>query len=103
MNLPPETQDGDRERWLIELYTMMNDLALEGYADHCPANAIFFHNDPSHYLIDERVGSEFDTLWIKEYVPINPKNPNELTDDICDRILKAHKQRLHPPAKIPNI
>ncbi len=33
----------------------------------------------------------------------NPRPPNELTSGIRDRILKAHKQRLHPPADIPEM
>ena len=103
VNLPPQTQEGDLERWLLELDSMMNDLAAEGYADPCPANAIFFHNDPSHYLTTERVGGEFDTLWIADYVPKNPRTPSEFTSVIRDRIMKAHKQRLHPPLKIPEM
>ena len=102
-NLPPQTQDYGLEGWLQELDCMMNDLAAEGYADPCPANAIFFHNDPSHYLVDERIGSKFDELWITDYVPMNPRTPNEFTSVIRDRILKAHRQRLHPPENIPDM
>ena len=103
VNLPPQTQEYSLEGWLLEMDHMMNDLAAEGYADPCPANAIFFHNDPSHYLIDEHIGSEFDSLWISDYVPINPRIPNEFTSIIRDRIMKAHKQRLHPPEKTPEM
>jgi len=103
VNLPPQTQDHGLESWLLELDNMMNDLVTEGYTDPCPANAIFFHNDPSHYLIDEQIGSETDTLWITDYVPTNPRIPNEFTSVIRDRIMKAHKQRLHPPVDIPEM
>ena len=74
VNLPSQTQEYGLENWLEELDCMMNDLAAEGYADTCPATAIFFHNDPSHYLVDEPIGSDFDSLWIADYVPINPPN-----------------------------
>jgi len=103
VNLPPQTQKGDLERWLLELDNTMNDLAAEGYADPCPANAIFFRNDPSHYLTTERVGDEFDMLWIRDYVSKNPRTPSEFTSVIRDRIMKAHKQRLHPPLHIPEM
>jgi hypothetical protein len=103
VNLPQQTQDLGLESWLLELDSLMNDLEAEGYADPCPANAIFFHNDPSHYLIAEQVGSEFDSLWIKDYVPTNPRAPDKLTTVIRDRILKAYKQRLHPPVDIPEM
>lgn len=103
VNLPPENKKGDLESWLLELDSMMNDLATEGYADPCPANAIFFHNDPSHYLVNERVGGELDNLWITDYVPTNPKTPCKFTPTIRDRITKAHKQRLHPPLNIPEM
>lgn len=103
VNLPPENKKGDLDSWLLELDSMLNDLAAEGYADPCPANAIFFHNDPSHYLVTQRVGGELDKLWITDYVPTNPKTPCEFTPIIRDRIMKAHKQRLHPPLKIPEM
>ena len=102
VNLPQETEEHGLDSWLQELDNMMNDLAAEGYADPCPANAIFFHNDPSHYLVGEQIGNENDTLWISDYVPKNPRTPNEFTSVIRDRIMKAHIQRLHPPANLPD-
>ncbi len=103
VNLPQQTQHRDFERWLLELDNMMNDLAAEGYADPCPANAIFFCNDPSHYLINEQIGTEFDSLWIKDYVATIPRTPDNFTSVICDRIMKAHKQRVHPPENLPEM
>lgn len=103
VNLPPQTQEHGLESWLSELDSLMNDLTTEGYADPCPANVIFFHNDPSHYQIDGHIGSESNSLWFADYVSTNPKRSNEFTSVIRDRIMKAHKQRLHPPADIPEI
>ena len=103
VNLPPETEEHGLEAWLLEMDNLMNDLAEEGYADPCPANAIFFHNDPSHYLTDDQIGNELERLWINHYVSVSPQIPNAFTTVIKDRILKAHKQRLHPPLDIPEM
>jgi hypothetical protein len=103
VNLPPQSLDYRLESWYQELDNMMEDLSLEGYADPCPANAILFHNDPSHYLINEQTGSESDALWIKDYFLKNPRTPNKFMSIIHDRILKAFHQRLTPPAEIPEI
>ena len=102
VNLPPQSEEYSHESWLLEIEKMMNDLAAEGYEDPCPANAIFFYNDPSHYLVDGHIGDESDALWIKEHVPQNARTPHELTLEICDRILKAYEQRVHPPVNIPD-
>jgi hypothetical protein len=103
VNLPPEIQEGDLERWLQEIDTTMNDLALEGYTDPCPANAIFFHNDPSHYMTAERIGGDSDVLWLKDYVAESPRIAHPSGTDIPKRVLKAHIQRLHPPGEIPEM
>ena len=103
VNLPPQSKEYCRKSWLLEIEKMVNDLAAEGYEDPCPANAIFFYNDPSHYLVDDHIGDESDTLWIKEHVPQNARTPHELTLEICDRILKAYEQRVHPPVNIPDM
>lgn len=99
VNLPPVSRD-DFSRWLGEIDSTMNDLATEGYADPCPANIVFFNNDPSHFLADSPIGNESDDLWIKYYEAKNPKidHPN---GDICGRLLKAHQQRVSPPADFP--
>ena len=48
-NLPPVADDTVWERWMREIDRTMSDLEAEGYADPCPANIVFFSNDPSHY------------------------------------------------------
>lgn len=97
-NLPPATFE-QQEIWFQELNQTMNDLANEGYFNPCPAHAVFFHNDPSHFI--ERVlVRETDTLWIKPYVDTSPikSHPN----NIIERIMLAHQQRVSPPENIPD-
>jgi hypothetical protein len=90
--------EDDKDRWLHEIERTMLDLEAEGYAEPCPANAVFFTNDPSHYLMAERVGRNADRLWIRHYIPEHPRMPNPETDMVA-RILKAHKQRVSPPER----
>jgi len=94
-NLPPGGVDA-RGKWVEELNQTMNDLAAEGYTNPCPANIIFFSNDPSHYLGENKIGSPEDRLWILEFSAINPRvaHPSE---DMIERFVRAHHQRLAPP------
>lgn len=100
VNLPPAKDEETLHRWLNEIDTTMNDLATEGMADPCPANAIFFQNDPSHYLINERIGNESDRIWIKHYEASVPRISHP-PGGITKRLLRAHDQRLVPPADFP--
>ena len=94
-NLPP--RDGDAwDKWMRELETTMNDLAHEGYTNPCPANAIFFTNDPSHYVGDGKIGGEDDKLWIRNFVAELPRVAHP-SDDMVERFMRAHNQRLAPP------
>ena len=97
VNLPPVADEETWNQWLGEIDTTMSDLQAEGYADPCPANIVFFHNDPSHYLIGEQIGNDSDRLWIKDYEALLPRfrHPSE---DMSRRFLDAHRQRLAPPA-----
>ena len=49
LNLPAR-DDADWQRWMEELDQTIQDLHVEGYMADCPANALFFSNDPSHYV-----------------------------------------------------
>lgn len=99
VNLPPADEE-TWNRWLGEIDTTMSDLQAEGYADPCPANVVFFHNDPSHYLIDEQIGNDSDRLWIKHYESVVPRFPHP-AGDMINRFLQAHRQRLAPPSDFP--
>jgi len=96
VNLPP-CDDATSERWMEELETSMKDLSREGYADPCPANAVFFTNDPSHYVGDGGIGNRPDRLWIRPFTAEVPRVAHP-TADLVQRFIKAHQQRLAPPA-----
>ncbi len=98
VNLPPATVEQQRV-WFQELDNMMNDLAIEGYYNPCPAHGIFFHNDPSHF-IDGLISNDTDHLWIKHYEDKNPDKP--YPKNIIERLATAHNQRAIPPDEIPD-
>lgn len=94
-NLPPVDEGGMRQ-WENELEQTMHDLDAEGYASPCPANAIFFMNDPSHYVGSRCIGEDEDRLWVRCFTATEPviAHPN---DKLIERLLIAHKQRVAPP------
>jgi hypothetical protein len=94
-NLPPTAGDA-WDKWMSELETTMNDLAYEGYTNPCPGNAIFFTNDPSHYVGGGKIGGEHDKLWIRNFVAELPRVAHP-SDDMVERFMRAHDQRLAPP------
>lgn len=96
VNLPP-CDDPTWDRWMEELETSMMDLAREGYTDPCPANAVFFSNDPSHYVADGRIGNRPDRLWIRPFTAERPRVAHP-SGDLVARFMKAHRQRLAPPS-----
>jgi hypothetical protein len=100
-NMPPRSSESDWERWNAELESTMNDLAIEGYASPCPANAVFVSNDPSHYLGTERIGTSTSGLWIKHFSATAPRIPNP-PGDLVGRFMKAFRQRVTSPEKFPD-
>lgn len=98
-NLPPVQDESIWSGWMAEIRDTMLDLDAEGYADPCPANAIFFSNDPSHYLAENQIGNDSDRLWITYYTAKTPRIPHP-DQDIVSRLMKAHEQRLCPPADL---
>ncbi|MGH9962605.1 MAG: hypothetical protein ACREBC_36745, partial [Pyrinomonadaceae bacterium] len=80
VNLPPVLDENTYQRWLQEIDQTMSDLAAEGYADPCPVNAVFFTNDPSHYLVREQIGKLGDNLWFKHYEADVPRIPHPAAD-----------------------
>lgn len=95
VNLPPYDKSYC-DTWMNEIDALMQDLSLEGYSDPCPANIIFFHNDPSHYLPESEIGNESDNLWMIYYESNSSKNPHP-DIDVCARVMKANQQRVAPP------
>jgi hypothetical protein len=100
-NLPPVAHDSVWIRWMGEINTTMADLTAEGYASPSPANMVIFTNDCSHYLGDQQIGNDADRLWIKYYTATSPRVPHPDTD-MAARLVKAHDQRLSPPAEFPD-
>ena len=100
VNLPPVPDEDTFQRWLQELEQTMLDLATEGYADPCPVNAVFFTNDPSHYLLREQIGKPGDNLWFKHYEADAPRIPHPATD-MVKRFLDAFTARIAPPEEFP--
>jgi hypothetical protein len=100
-NLPPVVNGAVWQRWMGEIEQTMSDLAAEGYANPCPANIVFFMNDPSHYLADDGIGDESDRVWIRGFTAKSPRMPHP-SSDIQARIFRAHQQRLAPPRELPD-
>jgi hypothetical protein len=96
VNLPPVENIELWQRWMEEIEVTMSHLSEEGYAEPCPANIVFFSNDPSHYLGTGLIGNESDKLWIKYFGANFPRVPHPDTD-ICERIMRAWEQRVSPP------
>ncbi len=101
VNLPPAPDKDTYQRWLLEIDQTMSDLAAEGYADPCPVNAVFFTNDPSHYLLREQIGNPGDSLWFKHYEANAPRVPHPATD-MVKRFSDAFAARVAPHDVFPD-
>ena len=99
VNLPPANIE-ERNKWFAEINQTMVDLEHEGYTNPCPSNAIFFSNDPSHYMLNERIGAAESNIWFKPYRAGLPKTAHPTTD-VFDRLVKAHAQRVSSPEDFP--
>ena len=99
-NLPPVPDEPTFQRWLAEIDQTMNDLAAEGYADPCPVNAVFFINDPSHYLLTERVDNDAGNLWFQHYLAATPSIAHP-APNMVERFFNAFRARISPPAEFP--
>jgi hypothetical protein len=95
-NLPPRDANSIAI-WEGELVETMDEIAGSGKHDPCPANAVMFTNDPSHYVGAGQIGEESDMLWMRVFTVPAPQHPHP-SQDMVDRLMKAHLQRLHPPA-----
>lgn len=100
VNLPPTDADG-LSKWLAEIDQTMVDLESEGYTNPCASNAIFFSNDPSHYMLNDRIGVPESRIWFKPYQADSPKTDHPPTD-VFARLLKAHDQRVSSPEDFPS-
>lgn len=100
-NLPPVVHAAVWQRWMAEFEQTMADLAAEGYADPCPANIVFFMNDPSHYLADDEIGNESDRVWIRGFTAKSPRIAHPSVD-VQARLFRAHEQRMAPPSELPD-
>jgi hypothetical protein len=87
--------------WWREIHDTMGDLEKEGYADSCPANALFICNDPSHYVGAKQIVNDFDNLWILHFEAKDPRVPHPAAD-MAERFKKAYTQRIAPPEAIPD-
>lgn len=102
-NLPPQTEEWNLEYWQAQIGQSINELARNGYDHPCPANLILFYNDPCHYMASQEIGSKEDNLWLFDCYPAYPKSQCDHFDAFRQRLLKAQRQRLHPPLRIPDI
>ncbi|AGH96628.1 hypothetical protein [Pseudobdellovibrio exovorus] len=99
VNLPPYKDEQQFKTWIKELEDSMIDLAAAGYTNPCPANAIFFCNDPSHHVTDRALNSDTNALWIKHFIAELPKTPHP-SEKVVERIMKAFTQRVRLPEEI---
>lgn len=99
VNLPPAREEVYRG-WINEIHKLMTDLEDEGYADPSPANIVFFHNDPSHFMLAEDIGMDRDKLWIANYFAHTPQIPHPVID-VLAAVSIAHDQRVAPPDELP--
>lgn len=99
VNLPAADEE-TLARWMRELDKTMWELEQESYGSPANENILFFSNDPSHYLFEKQIGSVSDQLWLKHYKSIEPRVPHP-GQDVLERFLKAHSQRLSPPRDFP--
>lgn len=99
VNLPPAESQEQHHGWLLELDETMMDLAQEGYANPCPANIVFFMNDPSHYMGAGAIGREADQLWIKPYEADQPRIPHP-NSEMRERFIRALWLRAAPPTDL---
>ena len=102
-NLPPQNKNWNLGYWQTQIGESIKKLARNGYDHPCPANLILFYNDPSHHMVDEEIGKEEDCLWLSDCFPVYPKNECDGFDGFRKRLLKAQRQRIHPPLEIPDI
>jgi hypothetical protein len=100
-NLPSVVSDEQFQEWWAEINQCMLDLESEGYADPCSANILFVCNDPSHYVGDRRLEHDNDNLWLINYPARSPRAAHPASD-MVERINRAHRQRVAPPADIPD-
>jgi hypothetical protein len=96
-NLPAPADVGEFERWQIEISQTMADLDAEGYTNPCAANAVFFTNDPSHYLGVDEIGQEKDKIWFRQFPQAVPRVAHPASD-MPARFFEAYKLRIAPPA-----
>lgn len=97
-NLPPFIDEKQYQSWLLEIENTMHELAQDGYADPCPANAVFFCNDPSHY-IKRKINNSTDNLWICHYEAASSRIAHP-SSDVVSRLKRAYHQRVSSPENI---
>jgi hypothetical protein len=96
-NLPPREVES-MSNWESELVDTIDQIGSSGKFDPCPANAVLFTNDPSHYVGAGRIGEEADMLWMRVFTVPEPQHAHP-SGDMVDRLMRAHLQRLYPPEK----
>lgn len=101
VNLLPMPDEDTYQRWLQEIDQTMIDLTVEGYSHPCPVNAVFFTNDPSHYLLLEQIGKPRDSLWFKHYEADIPRLSHP-ADNMVTRFQDAFTARIAWPEEFPD-
>jgi hypothetical protein len=84
-----------------EIDQTMGDLATEGYAVTSTANAMFFINDPSHYLLGKQIRKLADSLWFKHVEAPTPEIPHP-NADMVRLFIDAFTKRIAPARDFPD-
>lgn len=97
VNLPAANAEAYAS-WTTEIETTMDHLVREGYSPS-PANAVFFSNDPSHYVELGPIGGNEDMLWLKYVLAQSPRTPHPDVD-VVSKFMKAFRQRIVAPREL---
>jgi len=97
VNLPPADTE-TYAAWTGEIEKTMVHLIDEGYSPS-PANAVFFSNDPSHYVELAPIGGNEDMLWMKYVLAQNPRIAHPDVD-VVSGFMKAFRQRIVAPREL---
>jgi hypothetical protein len=97
LNLPRPENPSERDTWVSEIQATIADMTAEGLHERGPVNAAFFTNDPSHYLLRDRLVGDQDNLWVISYRYEDPKVAHP-SIDVIERIKLAFSHRVAPPS-----
>jgi hypothetical protein len=99
VNLPPPTSPiGEGNPWFKEMAETVDRLVGEWDPGTFPATAIFFGNDPSHYVLDQKV--EAQQYWCYAIPIEKPRHPRP-DARVIDEVGGSTMQRCMIPNEFP--